>query len=80
MIAPAPELTGRTCYATIYWWEGEYDNNCVLDEAHRDVGPHYDGMTWYDDEMVEVDAPDDEKAYVAEFVSDEAYKKSHPRE
>lgn len=38
-----------TCGHPIYWWDGEYDMNCILPINHE--GDHFDGLTWYDDEQ-----------------------------
>jgi hypothetical protein len=37
------------CGFHVYWWDGEYEGNCELDEGHD--GPHFDGRVWYDDNM-----------------------------
>lgn len=43
------------CDAFVYWWDSEYEGNCKLAKEH--AGPHFDGLSWYDDEMNEADAP-----------------------
>jgi hypothetical protein len=43
------------CNAHVYWWDGEYEGNCELPEGHD--GPHYDGNSWYNDQMEEADPP-----------------------
>lgn len=37
-----------TCDKHVYWWNGEYDNNCELDTDHE--GDHWDGLSWFDDD------------------------------
>lgn len=45
----------KPCGAFVSWWEGEYEGNCELPEGHD--GPHFDGLSWYDDDMEQVDEP-----------------------
>lgn len=40
------------CNRFVSWWDGEYEGNCELPEGHE--GPHWDGMSWFDDEGKEV--------------------------
>ncbi|WP_433730975.1 hypothetical protein ACQP2Y_21500 [Actinoplanes sp. CA-051413] len=47
--------SGQPCGKLVYWWDGEYESNCELAASHE--GPHFDGLSWYDDDMNEVDAP-----------------------
>lgn len=49
-------VSAKQCGVTVYWWDGEYEGECELPEGHD--GPHFDGMSWYDDDNQEVDAPD----------------------
>lgn len=44
------------CGKIAYWWDGEYEGYCELLVDHD--GPHYDGVSWYDDDANEVDAPE----------------------
>jgi hypothetical protein len=48
-----------TCNAPVYWWEGEYDMNCIRLEGHE--GDHFDGLSWYDDDMTPKDDDHEEK-------------------
>lgn len=50
-----PGRTKTACGAHVYWWDGEYEGDCELDEGHD--GPHFDGVSWYDDEGDEVQPP-----------------------
>lgn len=43
---------GSACGRFVSWWEGEYEGNCELAEGHD--GPHFDGMSWYDEDGIEV--------------------------
>ncbi len=43
------------CGKFVYWWEGEYEGECELREGHG--GPHYDGMSWFNDDNEQVDPP-----------------------
>jgi hypothetical protein len=45
----------EACGAPVYWWDGEYDNNCQLPDGHD--GPHFDGLSWFNDDNEEVAAP-----------------------
>jgi hypothetical protein len=40
------------CNYFVSWWDGEYEGNCELPENHE--GPHYDGLSWYNDDWEEV--------------------------
>lgn len=51
----AREDNGRTCYETVFWYDGEYEGECELVKYH--AGPHFDGLCWWDDDRVEVEAP-----------------------
>lgn len=44
------------CGKFVYWWDGEYEGECELPEGHD--GPHFDGLSWYDDDTTPVDAPE----------------------
>jgi hypothetical protein len=48
---------GQPCGKFVYWWDGEYEGNCELADSHD--GPHFDGLSWYDDDLDEVDPPGD---------------------
>lgn len=37
------------------WYDGEYEGECELPKGH--AGPHYDGLSWFDDDRNEVDPP-----------------------
>jgi hypothetical protein len=50
-----PTSQVRECAAPVYWWEGEYDMACELPEGHD--GPHFDGLSWFNDENEPVDDP-----------------------
>jgi hypothetical protein len=49
-------MSERVCGRHVYWWDGEYDGNCGLPEGHE--GPHFDGLSWFDDDNHEVDEPE----------------------
>lgn len=67
--------TGRPCDRNVYWWNGEYDNTCVLDAAHVDHGPHADSInTFFDDDNQKADEPDDAEAYTTRWLQ----LRSHP--
>lgn len=51
----AREQNGRTCYETVFWYDGEYEGECELVKYH--AGPHFDGLSWWDDDRNEVEAP-----------------------
>lgn len=40
------------CGERVYW----YDGGCELPEGHD--GPHWDGMSWFNDDKEEVGNPD----------------------
>lgn len=44
------------CGELVYWWNGEYEGWCEREADHD--GPHFDGTSWYDDDMDEVPAPE----------------------
>lgn len=46
-------MSKELCGRTVYWWDGEYDGVCELPEGH--AGPHYDGMSCFNDESEEVE-------------------------
>ena len=48
----------RLCGYFVYWWDGEYEGNCVRDFEHD--GPHYDWISWYNDFNEEVEEPEEE--------------------
>lgn len=50
-----PSSDVKPCRAFVYWWNGEYEGNCELPEDHD--GPHFDGLSWYGDDMEPVDEP-----------------------
>lgn len=35
------------CGGRVYWWDGEYEGECVLPKGHE--GDHFDGLSWYND-------------------------------
>ena len=39
----------KACGRFVYWWDGEYEGDCERAEGHD--GDHFDGMSWYDDDM-----------------------------
>ena len=41
------------CRAFAYWWDGEYEGECELPKGHE--GDHWDGLSWYDDDMTPKD-------------------------
>lgn len=41
----------KRCARFVSWWDGEYEGECELPEGHG--GPHFDGLSWYDDDMNE---------------------------
>lgn len=41
------------CGRHVYWWEGEYEDNCELRDGHE--GDHFDGLSWFNDENECVD-------------------------
>lgn len=43
------------CGKTVYWWDGEYEGSCELADGHD--GNHFDGLSYYDDDMNEQDGP-----------------------
>lgn len=43
------------CERMVYWWDGEYEGSCELPKNHK--GPHFDGLSWFDDDNEEVDPP-----------------------
>lgn len=45
------------CGKFVSWWDGEYEGWCELPLMHD--GPHFDGMSWYDDDSYEVSEPSD---------------------
>lgn len=45
----------KRCAQFVSWWDGEYEGECELPEGHR--GPHFDGLSWYDDDMNEQEQP-----------------------
>lgn len=47
----------KACHARVVWWSGEYEGECARPDGHG--GPHYDGLSWFDDGGEEVEAPDD---------------------
>jgi hypothetical protein len=52
------------CYQGVYWWDGEYEGNCIL-RADHPPGLHWDGMSWYNDDNEQLyDLPDDLAAYI----------------
>lgn len=42
------------CRYFVTWWDGEYEGNCALEKGH--VGDHFDGLSWYNDELDNTDA------------------------
>lgn len=49
--------TASFCGQFVSWWNGEYEGNCERHEDH--AGPHFDGMSWFDDDGGEVSDPND---------------------
>lgn len=49
MSQPVDEL----CSKYVSWWDGEYEGTCKLPVGH--AGPHYDGVSCFDDESNEVE-------------------------
>lgn len=45
----------ETCGERVYWWDGEYEGECELPKGHQ--GPHFDGLSWFDDDGEPVDEP-----------------------
>lgn len=43
------------CRRIVFWWDGEYEGECELPLDHD--GPHYDGLSWFDDDGSQVDEP-----------------------
>lgn len=43
------------CYRHVYWYDGEYEGDCELAAGHD--GPHFDGLSWFDDAGHEVADP-----------------------
>lgn len=43
------------CGEVVMWYDGEYEGECELPKGH--AGPHYDGLSWFDDDRNEVDPP-----------------------
>lgn len=62
MGAPTEQGHGQTCDKLVYWWDGEYENNCKLPRGHE--GDHWDGTSWFDDDTACTDHlhPDDPPA------------------
>ena len=48
----------KLCNHFVYWWDGEYEGNCAREFEYD--GPHYDGLSWYNDLNEEVDKPKEE--------------------
>lgn len=44
---------GEVCNKSVSWRDGEYEGECELPEGH--AGPHYDGMSCFNDENNEVE-------------------------
>lgn len=38
----------KTCNKFVYWWDGEYEGNCELEDGHD--GDHFDGTSWFNDD------------------------------
>jgi hypothetical protein len=52
------------CYASIYWWDGEYDNSCELRKDHPE-GIHCDSIgTWFNDDNEEILLDDGVEKYI----------------
>jgi len=49
------------CGESVYWWDGEYEGHCERSVGHE--GPHFDGMSWFNDDNEEAGEPD-----IAEFL------------
>lgn len=43
----------QTCGKFVSWWDGEYEGTCELPKDHE--GPHYDGISCFDDDGDEVE-------------------------
>ena len=46
-------MTGAPCSRFVYWWDGEYEGNCERPEGHD--GDHWDGVSWFNDELEPTD-------------------------
>lgn len=49
-------MSNPLCGARAYWWDGEYEGECELTERH--AGPHYDGVSWFNDDNERVEPPE----------------------
>ena len=50
----------KACRARVVWWSGEYEGECARADGHS--GPHYDGLSWFDEDGEEVEQPDSPEA------------------
>lgn len=67
----------ETCGETVYWWDGEYEEQCELPPDHE--GDHYDGAFWFDDDNGCVDHlhPEPERVPAGpKLVRHELYRRS----
>lgn len=46
-------MSKEVCGKFVSWWDGEYEGTCELPEGH--AGPHYDGISCFDDELNEIE-------------------------
>lgn len=53
---PEQPIGSAHCPSRVYWWDGEYEGECGLPEGHN--GPHYDGLSWWNDDGESVDEPE----------------------
>lgn len=51
--SPSPSRSKQLCGKSVSWWDGEYDGECELPKGHH--GPHYDGISCFDDDGDEVE-------------------------
>lgn len=54
-VHPALQEARPPCRRMVYWWDGEYEGECELPKLHK--GPHFDGLSWFDDDNEAVEAP-----------------------
>lgn len=51
--------TPNPCDKFVCWWDGEYEGHCERFEDHE--GPHFDGLSWFDDDGDRADDPADSR-------------------
>lgn len=67
-------MSGKTCPASYYWWDGEAEGQCELPADHEPDDVHYGGLWWFDDnneEVPEVNVPPELLALVEETNPDD---------